>query len=166
MKTGKWLYIDRLINNLCPMRLRMKIYRAAGMEIGESVSLAYGIHFDNPAAVTIGHHTNVNKFTMFYTGDPLTAHITVGNYVDIASDVKILCHSHVIGTDPEDRRAGKVTYESVSIGDYSWIGLGVTIMPGVHIGRGCVIGAGSLVTKDTEDNSLYVGSPARKVRDL
>ena len=83
MKTGKWLYIDRLINNLCPMRLRMKIYRAAGMEIGESVSLAYGIHFDNPAAVTIGHHTNVNKFTMFYTGDPLTAHITVGNYVAV-----------------------------------------------------------------------------------
>ncbi len=72
----------------------------------------------------------------------------------------------MIGMDPEDRRASKVTYQSVTIGDYSWIGLGVTILPGVHIGRGCVIGAGSLVTKDTEENSLYVGSPARKVRDL
>ena len=40
------------------------------------------------------------------------------------------------------------------------------VMSAISIVVGCVIGAGSLVTKDTEDNSLYVGSPARKVRDL
>jgi acetyltransferase-like isoleucine patch superfamily enzyme len=54
----------------------------------------------------------------------------------------------------------------VRIGNGCWIGAGVTILPGVTIGEGCVIGAGSVVTRSTEANGLYVGMPARRVREL
>lgn len=42
----------------------------------------------------------------------------------------------------------------------------VTIMPGVTIAKGCIIGAGTLVTEDTEENGIYVGIPARLIRKL
>ncbi len=55
---------------------------------------------------------------------------------------------------------------SIIIEDEVWIGANVVILPGVHIGRCCVVGAGSVVNHDTEPYSVYVGVPARKIRDL
>lgn len=58
-------------------------------------------------------------------------------------------------------KVGKIIVESGC-----WIGANVTILPGVTIGHGCIVGAGSLVTKDCMPNGLYVGSPAKRIRDL
>ncbi|MDC3408805.1 acyltransferase [Burkholderiales bacterium] len=52
----------------------------------------------------------------------------------------------------------------VSIGDGTWIGIGVSILANVKIGRNCVIGAGSVVTRDVPDFSVAVGVPARVIR--
>ncbi|WP_249354641.1 DapH/DapD/GlmU-related protein [Rhodococcus sp. USK13] len=52
------------------------------------------------------------------------------------------------------------------VGDGCWIGAGAIILPGVTVGEGCVVGAGAVVTRDCSPNGLYVGSPARRVRDL
>jgi len=52
----------------------------------------------------------------------------------------------------------------ITIGDGSWIGASVTILDGISIGKGCVIGAGSLVTKDIPDYAIAVGSPAKVLR--
>ncbi|MCR4913326.1 MAG: acyltransferase [Lactobacillus sp.] len=54
----------------------------------------------------------------------------------------------------------------VKIDDGCWIGANVTILPGVHIGKGCVIGAGAVVNKDCEPNGVYVGVPAKRIKDL
>ena len=50
------------------------------------------------------------------------------------------------------------------IGDGTWIGASTTILDGVKIGKGCILGAGSLVTKDILDYAVAIGSPARIVR--
>jgi len=52
----------------------------------------------------------------------------------------------------------------VEIGRNSWIGMGSIVLPGVRIGEGCVVGAGSVVTRDLEDFSVAVGNPARAIR--
>lgn len=52
------------------------------------------------------------------------------------------------------------------IEDGCWIGACTTIMPGVKIAKGCVIGSHSLVLKDTEPNGLYTGIPAKRIKDL
>ena len=52
----------------------------------------------------------------------------------------------------------------VEIGDGAWIGIGVSILPNVRIGRNCVIGAGSVVTHDIPDFSVAVGVPARVIK--
>jgi acetyltransferase-like isoleucine patch superfamily enzyme len=53
----------------------------------------------------------------------------------------------------------------VTVGADCWIGMGVSILPGVTIGEGCVIGAGSVVVKDLAPYSVAVGNPARALRD-
>lgn len=50
--------------------------------------------------------------------------------------------------------------------DGCWLGGNVTVLPGVTIGRGCVIAAGAVVTKSCDPNGLYAGVPARRIRDL
>lgn len=54
----------------------------------------------------------------------------------------------------------------IVVEDEVWIGADVTILPGVHIGRCAVIGAGSVVTGDVEAYHIYAGVPARKIRDI
>ena len=53
-----------------------------------------------------------------------------------------------------------------SVSEKVWIGGNVTILPGVTIGNNVVVAAGAVVTKDTPDNTLVVGVPAKKIRDL
>jgi acetyltransferase-like isoleucine patch superfamily enzyme len=53
----------------------------------------------------------------------------------------------------------------VRIGDDCWIGMGVSILPGITIGDGCVIGAGAVVAKDLPKFTIAVGNPATPVRD-
>lgn len=55
--------------------------------------------------------------------------------------------------------------EKIIIGDDVWIGYGAIILSGVKIGQGCIIAAGSVVTRDVEPFSIYAGNPARKIKD-
>ncbi|WP_268918850.1 DapH/DapD/GlmU-related protein [Actinomyces trachealis] len=54
----------------------------------------------------------------------------------------------------------------VRIGRGAWLGANVTVLPGVTIADGAVVGAGSVVTKDVAPNTVVVGTPARPVRDI
>lgn len=68
--------------------------------------------------------------------------------------------------EEKNRRAGQKLALPIYIGEGTWIGANVIILPGVSIGKGCVIGAGSVVVSDVEDNSIYAGVPAKKLRQL
>lgn len=54
----------------------------------------------------------------------------------------------------------------ITVGDGAWIGANCTILPGVTIGRGAVVAAGSVVTKSIGDNEMYAGVPAKLIRVL
>lgn len=82
--------------------------------------------------------------------------ITVGREVVIGYNTTILCHGYL----RHDYQRGPVTIED----DVS-IGAGCTILPGVTIGKGAVIGAMSLVNKDVPAGEFWGGVPARKIRD-
>lgn len=97
--------------------------------------------------------------------------IVIGDDVLMGSKIYITDHNHGVYRDdtlaspdvpPADRCLNE--NESVEIGDRCWIGEFVTILPGVTIGEGCIIGSHSTVTHDIPANSIAVGSPARVVK--
>ena len=91
------------------------------------------------------------------------ARVEVGAHCQIAKNTTIMdcdLHKHgVAGGKPED------VAKQVIIEDHCWIGHNVTILKGVTVGKGCIIGAHSVVTKDVEAGTQVAGVPARKIKE-
>ncbi len=90
--------------------------------------------------------------------------IVLGDRVYIGPRSMLLTESHILGQSTQ--RAGALTSQEIRIEDGSWLGAQVCVLPGVVIGSGCVIAAGSVVTRSCAPNGLYAGVPARRIRDL
>ena len=91
--------------------------------------------------------------------------VTIGNGVLMGPDVMILTGGHAFDrVDIPIGAQGMIQEKAVIIDDDCWIGARVIILPGVHIGTGCVIGAGAVVTKDIPSYSVVGGCPARLIR--
>ncbi|WP_354500203.1 acyltransferase [Mycetocola sp. 2940] len=94
----------------------------------------------------------------------LAAPTVIGARASLGFEVMLLTSTHKMG--PPSKRAGDSDAKSITIGEGAWIGARATIMPGVNVGSGCVIAAGSVVVSDCEPDSLYAGIPAVLKRRL
>lgn len=90
--------------------------------------------------------------------------VTIGDRVQIASAVQILAADHP--RDAETRAMGLENGRPIVIEDDAWIGGGAILCPGVTVGRGSVIGAGSVVTRDIPPGVIAAGNPCRVLRDI
>jgi maltose O-acetyltransferase len=144
---------------LLPRQVRVRLWRAAGIEVGTIVDVRSGCWM-NTSRVTVGEKVFINSGL---TVDGFEQ-VTIGDDCWLGVNVTLLTSSHRVGGTA--RRAGEITSAPITVGTGCWLGAGVTVLPGVTIGPGCVVRAASVVTKDLEANGLYVGSPARLVRML
>ena len=116
--------------------------------------------------VTIGRWVHVSSFVHLNIGGGA---LIIGDGVGIASGARIITGSNMpegefmSAAAPRDRQVVKRSY--VDIGAKAFVGAGATILPGVTIGEGAVIGAGAVVTHDVPAWEIWVGNPARKLRD-
>lgn len=92
------------------------------------------------------------------------AKVFIGDNVFIGPNVGIYTAAHPI--QAETRNKGLEYAKSITIGNNVWIGGNAVILPGVEIGDNCIIGAGSVVTKSIEKNSLAVGNPCRVIKKI
>lgn len=142
-----------------PRFLAVWLYKHCGVKIGDGVTIRNGFFIDTPQQLIIGNDSFINYNNYFYIGgDNLTAKIEIGQRVYIGPNTVICCVSHEMGNT--NQRAGKNTYESVNIKNGVWIGANATILPGITIGEGSVIGAGSLVKDNIPKNEMWAGVPA------
>ena len=143
-----------------PNSVRLSLLRAAGASIGNDVHISGNVHIENPHLLTIGHRTYIVAGCILDG----KATITIGDDCGIAAGTIIVSTTHQIGTG--DSRVGPGLDLAVSIGSGSWLGANVTVAAGVSIGKRCVVGAGSVVLQNCDDDGMYVGAPARRVRSL
>lgn len=116
---------------------------------------------DNNPSIRIGNHCYIG----YYFSILNASSVTLGNDVLIASHVLISSENH--GVDPELEMPymdQPLISKPVIIGDGCWIGEKVCVLPGVSIGKKCIIGAGSIVTKSIPDYSIAVGNPAKVIK--
>ena len=90
--------------------------------------------------------------------------IIIGIGVDIASNCAFYSYDHGIEAGKLIREQPLTTKGPIIIDDQAWLGFGVIVLSGVHIGKGAVIGAGSVVTNDIPENSIACGSPAKVIK--
>ena len=110
-------------------------------------------------ALKIGNRSGIGEFSEIY-GD-----VTIGNDVMMGTNCIIYTQNHNFSrTDIPMNRQGASKVMPVVIGDDVWIGGRVTILPGVKVGTGAVIGAGSVVTKDVPEYAVVAGNPARVIK--
>lgn len=121
---------------------------------------------EQPLFCTYGYNTTVgDNFFLNVNGKLMdSGKITIGNNVFIAPNVCIITEEHAM--DVEQRIQGLEYTHPVTIGDNVWICAGALVLPGVTIGEGSVIGAGSVVTKDIPAHCLAVGNPCKVIRKL
>ncbi len=156
------LMILRWVGHI-PLHFKRRwIYKLAGVKIGRGSTIHMWANFFYPRGVSIGEDTIIGDHAFLDGRAPLK----IGSHVDIASQVLIYNGKHDIH-DPEFRPVNA----PVEIGDYVFIGPRVTIQPGVKIGRGAIIAAGAVVTKDVPEFAIAGGVPAevigeRQFKDL
>ena len=125
-----------------------------GTEVPDGVTVLAPVYFDYGEYTRLGKGTFVNHGCYFMDGG--TIHI--GQNVFIGPFCGFYTGTHPLNF--ADRNKGLEQALPIRIGDNCWFGANVSVMPGVTIGSGCVIAAGSVVSKDVPDNSLVAGVPA------
>ena len=86
--------------------------------------------------------------------------------VTIGDDVALANEAYLMDTDSHGVEGRPVKEAPIVVGDGTWIGARAIILPGVTIGRRCLIAAGSVVSRDVPDDTLVAGNPAQVVREL
>jgi acetyltransferase-like isoleucine patch superfamily enzyme len=145
---------------------RVIIYHAEDggpVQLGDRVAVLR----DTAIETGFGGSISIGSDTWIHPRGQINAYmgsIHIGSGVDIAPNCAFYSYDHGSAPDRHIREQPLETKGDIVIEDHAWLGVGVTVLSGVRIGKGAVIGAGSVVTKDIPDNAIAVGNPARVVK--
>jgi acetyltransferase-like isoleucine patch superfamily enzyme len=140
---------------------------ANGITLGDHVSIARdsilfctGVIAQKGTGITIGDRTGIGA-RAFLAGQ---GGITIGNDVITGPNIQIFSENHNFSDPGLTIKEQGVTKQATVIGNNCWLGGGITILAGVTIGDGCVVAAGSVVTKSVPANSIVAGVPAKVIK--
>jgi maltose O-acetyltransferase len=128
------------------------------IKVGNKNVIQQGFRFGNKGIVQIGDNCRINENVYIQSA-------VLGNNVLIAPNVAVLASAHNFElTDISIVEQGDTEIKTVIIEDDVWLGRNVIVLPGITIGSGAIVGAGSVVTKDIPAFSIFAGVPAKLIR--
>ena len=134
--------------------------------VKELLGSSEGAVINPPFYCDYGSHIHVGKnfFANYNCTIIDVAKVIIGDYCQMAPNVAIYTAGHPVY--PDTRNSGYEYGKEVRIGNNVWIGGNTVICPGVTVGNNCVIGAGSVVTRDIPDWTVAAGNPCRVIRSI
>lgn len=159
----KQLIFHYLLNNfinIIPFYLiRNTFYKISGIKIGKKSTIHMKVFIEGvyPSGnrLKIGDNTSIGRASYL----DARGELEIGNSVSISPGVQIITAQHDLNS-----RDFRGIRSKVMIEDYVWIGTNAIILPGVKIGKGAVIAAGAVVTKDVKDYEVVGGNPAKFIK--
>lgn len=140
------------------------IKRPELVDFGNHVAIDIGVYLSTEAV--IGDYVHIAPYVCVIGGEK--AKLVMGDFSGIAAGSKIICGSDDFTKgmmNPQvPLKYKKTKFTTITIEKYACVGVNCVIMPGITISEGSVIGAGSIVTKNTEPWTIYVGSPAKAIK--
>lgn len=126
---------------------------------GDNINIEKNANFGNGMGIVIGNNSGLG------INCKVRGPLTIGDDVMMGPDVMIFVSNHKTScTDIPMRLQGSTSRKRVIIEDDVWIDARVIILPGVKIGKGSIIGAGAVVTKDVPQYSVVAGNPAKIIK--
>jgi len=150
------------IGDLCIIRnmIEIRSLKSSSVSLGRNCRIDNFVRLlsTNQSKLSIGNNSRIGFGTIMNGGSDLTIgeNVLVSGYVYIQTSNHLMARSNRIINQGFD-------HKPIIIEDDVWIGAHSIILPGVKLGKGCVIGANSVVTRDTEEYSLNVGSPTKLI---
>jgi len=125
------------------------------------------VYIDTIMETGLGGYLKVGDNSSIHPRCQLNANVSpiiIGRGVMISPGCALYSYNHGIAPDQPIRKQPLQTKGGIIVDDDAWLGFGVIVLDGVRIGKGAVIGAGSVVTNDVPDNAIAAGVPARVVK--
>jgi acetyltransferase-like isoleucine patch superfamily enzyme len=158
IKALRYLFVNwfvcKLLNEVPSWRFRKFFYKLVGMKISNGSIINQGFEYFSPDRLTIGACTHINRKCFI----DARGHCFIGNNTSISHEVLILTGTHDINSINFSE-----THKPVKIKDHVWIGARAIILPGITIGKGAVVAAGAVVTKNVNNFEVVGGVPAKVI---
>ncbi|MDJ0518065.1 MAG: acyltransferase [Trichodesmium sp. MO_231.B1] len=152
IKIGKLISLHRGVRMRC-------LIKNSSINIGDKVTLDKGVDIKaNYQEIEIGDYSYIGPYACLSGGS-----IKIGKNCLIASHSGIYANNHTFADPLVNIREQKSSFKGIVIEEDCWLGSGVRVVDGVKIGKGSVIGAGAVVTKDIPPYSIAVGVPAKVI---
>ena len=150
--------LEKIINKhgRIAMLKRYILISTLAKKVGVNVAVFPGVYFEHIENLSIGNNVSIHQ--MCYID--AEGGIDIGNDVSIAHRTTILSSNHSYSEHNVAIKYQKMIFNKTILENYIWIGCNCTILAGIHIGEGCVIGANAVVTHPIDNNSVAVGNPA------
>ena len=156
-------YIPNLSSKIGGNKIRGSLCQSIFKECGDNIDVEPGAYFFTGGAISIGSRSGIGR-SAYISAIAGGGEIILGSNIMMAPEVVILTsmHNHADTSIPMNRQGHHLA--KVVIEDDVWIGYRAMILPGVTVGKGSIIGAGAVVTKDVPPYSVVGGVPARIIK--
>ncbi len=141
--------------------LRAQFLRIFLGHVGKLVLIQDGFDFNFGKNIWLGNFVYINHDVEIYAQG---AKVRIGNYSMIGPGSFICTYNHNFDEWSQPIYFQGKNYQDITIEEDVWVGAKVVILPGVRVGRGAIVSAGSIVTKDVESYSIVGGVPARLIK--
>lgn len=139
-------------------KIRYWICKGMFASCGKNVNIEHGANIGTGRYTEIGDNSGIGI-------NCTVKKAIIGKNVMMGPDVVFITQNHNF-SDPDRplQEQGYIEYPPIVIGDNTWIGTRVIILPGRKVGKNCILAAGSIVTKDVPDYAIVAGNPAKTIR--